>query len=270
MATQNPTSSSPQPTENFGYELEVVFKGVFLFALTVNSSSYVTGIDVFAPTCGHIYKGGFKDMWNNPYAPDPGPPYKRLLMLEPQRYCLELEEKGIPYSGQLPLTELYSEIGNQNLWPEQWRPVGQGWDFAVSIPVPNHVKHWTTMCMNVDGNFAGRNATFQYMGMHQKFKYKHVTKFNLRGSPFPLNDIQPAPPDGKLTFIIDGEPDCFPSIQHQRQAVNSIAQVMGLDLYLLEPITGGKGSCHSGDSGHIMDADTGTCMGGGIFQQPGN
>lgn len=281
MSTKNPTPSnfpSVQPADDIispPCELMVEFKGCFLFALIVATDpstnvANVIGIDVFAPTSGHIYSGGFQGIWNNPYAPEPPAPDYKLLMLEPQRYCLELERNGSPLTGQtIPLEELRASLGSKNLWPDQARPLGLGWDFAVSLPVPDNVLHWTTTCMDVTGCFGGRNATFPYMGMKQKFKYKDISKFNLRGSPFPLGDVQPTPTDGKLTFIIDGETHCFPSLQHQRQAVNAIAQVMGLDLYLVQPITS-NGGVHIGDSDDsnpILDSIGGGCMGGGIFQQ---
>lgn len=266
MDIQNFDPSNPQPNLTCNdFTLNVQIQGCFVFALRIDSAAdAVVGIDVYAPACGHIYSSGIPGQWNNPYFQDmiPPTPDPLLFMLQPRSYCLDL----LPQRPRtLSASGLQNRIGKANLWPAPQRPLGQGWDLAVSLPIPDGVESWNTDYMGVSGCFGGVESTkFTNMGMMQTLTYKHVTEFKLRGSPLP---VVPPIPDakGNVTFMINAEPPCVPSIQHQSMAAEVMAQMVGMDLYLKTPLMGTTGST-SEDSGILRNGRGGACMGSTLFQ----
>lgn len=270
MDTQNFTPSDPQSGKLCDeFTLDVVIQGCFVYALKIDSDAdAVVGIDVYAPACGHIYSGGIPGQWNNPYFPDTVPPSPDplLFMLQPRTYCLELLPK---VSRNLSASGLKGRIGNSNLWPSQQRPLGQGWDLAVSLPVPDGIESWNTDYMDVSDCFGGdESENFTNMGMVQTLTYKHVSGFKLRGSPLPVETPIPDS-NGNVTFVINAEPPCVPSIEHQSMATTVMAQMVGMDLYLKSPLMGSMGNTTE-PKGILKNGRAGGCMGGTIFQQPGN
>jgi hypothetical protein len=266
MATQNSTPAGKAPCSP-PFQLRVTFEGCFVFALSVAADGdTIDGITVYAPDCGHIYSGGIQGQWNNPFLKPTGPDDSSLLfMLEPRHYCLEL---GTQMTGAMSLNTLMGEIGDLNIWADGQRPIGQGqgWNMQVKLPVPDG--GWSTDSMSVGEAFAGDAAeNFTNIGMSQTLIYNDVSSFRLRGSPLPLcYTVQTDSSTGELyvPFTISTEPPCIPSIEHQRMAVQVMAEMVGLDLTLQNPLVSG-GMNHGSTSGnHIlpMATRTGACMGG--------
>jgi hypothetical protein len=263
MLTREGTASAQQicaPTENGSYQVGVMFMGTFVFVLRTDPADpdSITHVDVYAPDCGHTYSAGLKGLWNDPFR-DPTNKISRasdgkaetpLLMLEPRRHCLELYGRT---PRTMSLKSLKDKIAGNNLWPKTKRAVALGWDLLISVPVPDD---WCTESTDATGCFSGADSgLFTQMGMVQTLTYCGVYSFKLLGSPLPISQ-----PNTACTLIINAEPACIPSMEHQRRAGGALAGVMGLDLRLEKPL----GIAQGQESAE--NAQSGSCMGSAIME----
>lgn len=241
------------------FDLYLHFEGAFVFSVETESNSsdpgaVLSGVKVYGPACGHTHAATTysSDVRNS----------QNAYMLENYWHCLEVTYPSTQTAPPITLGQLQTNIGTHTPWTPNNRPVMGGWSVAVALPLPPN--DWQCdVFVPATGCFSGKAATTipEQVALTQTLIYNKVQSAQFHGCCFPC-DLTST--DGEpVNLYILGDPPYVPTKQHERNAIGSMASLLGLDL-LLETSLGPVGSSNNR---RIM-ARTGNCS-MGIISAPG-
>jgi hypothetical protein len=219
-----------------GKRLDVVFAGPLLFVPEVKDGN-IGGVEVFAPCNGHhigaVFLPGviFTDAeLDNPKGkrwPEP----ESFSLLDPHSYAIELTQTAETPQAAFPV----SSIPDSNHKIKPGRKLSGDWD--LSILVRGQISGWSTHRLSQvrEGLFHGADApTGKTTASLQRLTYSGVT-----GADFPGASAEPRAYLRQNiskggTLIVIGEIPYQSTLLHERQAINAVAKLAGLDLHLAE------------------------------------
>lgn len=253
--------SEVTPTPLTPFDLQVHFEGAFVFSVETESNSsdpdaVLSGVKVYGPTCGHTHAATTysSDVRNS----------QNAYMLENYWHCIDVQYASGATAPPITLGQLQQNVGANTPWTPNNRPVMGSWSVAVTLPLPPN--DWQCdVFVPTTGSFSGKAAAIipAEVALTQTLIYKQVQSVQFCGSCFPCDFI---PVNGVVDLYILGDPPYVPTKQHERNAIGSMAGLLGLDL-LLETSLGPVGSSSPSYSSHVT-AKTGNCS-MGIISAPG-
>jgi hypothetical protein len=217
----NETAATPPPASPAAtpYALNVRFEGAFIFSVQTEGNSTspgakVTGVDVYAPVCGHT----------NSATINTGSTY----MLESYWHCIDPVYDPAHTPAPITLGQLQKNIGANTPWTPGNRPIAQDWDIAFRLPVP---ENWQcdSIVPGATACFSGSDAAIipDSVALEHVLSYNQVTSVKFHGACFP-NDFNPV--GGVTNLFLTSEVPYIPTRQHERRAADAMAQLLGLDL----------------------------------------
>jgi hypothetical protein len=235
-ASSEETKSGSESGEiSVANRIDVVFSGPLLLVPAV-SDGHITGIEVFSPRNAHPMGAVFlpgvifteKEL-NNPSErwPDPA----AFSLLDPHSYAIHItQEPAADPNPGLPVTS----IPDHNHKVRPGRRLSADW--AVAITVNGRISSWEShrLADNAPGMYGGSDApTVAQTSTLHRLTYAGVTAAEFCGlSKKPKEYLQAHAGKGG-TLIVLGEIPYQASLKHEREAVDSLARLAGLDLHLL-------------------------------------
>ncbi len=218
-------------------QLDIVFGGPLLFVPSTNDGN-ITSVEVFSPNNGHpvgaVFLPGvlFTDAELNDPECERWPRPDSFSLLDPHSYAIDL----IQQSGKKIQPFALTSIPETNHKVKPGRRLGSNWE--VSIAVNGHLSAWAShhLAEVNEGYYGGSDApTKTVAGLH-RLTYTGVTEADFRGlSKEPREYLRGNISKGG-TLIIVGEIPYHASLLHERQAINALAKLAGLDLHLLATV----------------------------------
>jgi hypothetical protein len=234
-----PKSSEKAASTRKGATLDIVLCGPLLFVPAVESGG-IASVEVYAPQNGHpigaVFLPGirFTDAELNDPLAERWPPFESFSLIDAHSYSVELEQTG--KSKPFPV----ASIPANNYKVKAGRRLSHDWD--ISLGVTGKLSSWTSH-RNVaitEGMLGGSDApTVASVTNTQKLTYEGVKAAHFYGIAKPQQEFLKANIAKGGTLIVLGEVPYQASILHERQAVDALAKLAGLDLHLLsvEPVT---------------------------------
>jgi hypothetical protein len=213
--------------------LDIVFSGPLLFVPNTIEGS-IHSVEVYSPKNGHpvgavfIPNTFFTDtQLNHPDSPG-WPEISSFSLLDPHSYAIHLVQSG----QQLAFTA--SSIPAENHKVKPGRRLSADWEIAAVVH--GQLSSWTSHLQFdvTEGLYQGSDApTSKKVSCMHRLTYLGVTGAEFSGvAAEPKKYLS----DNILaggTLIILGEIPYQPSLLHERQAVQSLAKLAGLDLHLM-------------------------------------
>jgi len=220
-----------------GVHLDLVFDGPLLFVPTVSDGN-VTGLEVYSPCNDHPVgavflpgvwftdeelSGGRGERWPEP---------ESFSLLDPHSYAIDLTQepskKGS--TGGFPA----ASIPDTNHKIRPGRRISGDWH--VAIAVHGQMSGWSSPCLAqvTEGMFSGSDApTVSAVALTHKLTFLGVTAAEFCGAPKEAKEYLKANIGGGGTLIVLGELPYHPTLLHERQAVDALSKLGGLDLRLM-------------------------------------
>jgi hypothetical protein len=229
------TFAAGKPLSNStGAQLDVVFYGPLLFVPEIRDGK-ITDLEVFSPRNGHPVGAVFMpEVWfsdaelNDPKSlrwPEP----ETFSLLDPHSYALDITQTQEASATDFPI----SAIPANNHRVKSRRRLSGEWDVAVSVI--GKMADWASLrCFEVkDGVYQGSDSPqvgSQVSVMH-RLTYQGVTGADFLGASPEAKEYLNANIAEGGTIIIQGEVPYQPSFQHERQAIDALSRLAGLDLH---------------------------------------
>jgi len=217
-------------------QLDVIFAGPLLFVPEVMDGN-IGGVEVFAPCNGHHIGAVFLPgvIFTDAELDDPKckrwPEPESFSLLDPHSYLIELTQSPENPAAAFPV----ASIPDTNHKVKPGRRLSGDWD--LSIAVKGQISGWTTHRLSQvrEGLFHGADApTGKTTASLQRLTYADVTAADLLGaSSEPRGYLQQNAAKGG-TLIVIGEIPYQATLLHERQAINAIAKLAGLEFHLAE------------------------------------
>ena len=242
MPNGKKTPNSKSETKSKGAQIDVIFAGPLLFVPTAEEDT-VSGIEVYSPDNGHPIGALFlPEVWfSDTELDDPKcerwPEPESFSLLDPHSYTIEIAQSGTRIGkfavGSIPAANHKIKAG---------RKLSHHWQ--VAIAVTGRLSNWTShRLINVTpGMFAGSDRPLEGSSVSslQRLSYQGAAGVEFCGlSPEPAEYLRTNGTKGG-TLIVIGEIPYQSSLKHERQAIDAIAQLAGLDWHLIAtaPTTG--------------------------------
>jgi len=219
-----------------GTRLDVVFVGQLLFVPEVMDGN-IGGVEVFAPCNGHHIGAVFlpRVIFTDAELDDPKgkrwPEPESFSLLDPHSYVIELTQAAETPPALFPV----ASIPDTNHKIKPGRKLSGDWDIAIAIK--GHISGWSTHRLSQvrGGLFHGADApTGKSTASSQRLSYEGVTAADLLGAPSePRAYLRDNAAKGG-TLIVIGEIPYQSTLLHEREAINAIAKLAGLELHLAE------------------------------------
>ncbi len=228
-----------------GVQLDVVFGGPLLFVPEVTDNN-VTGVEVFSPCNDHPVGAVFlPDIWfSDAELQDPKckrwPEPESFSLLDSHSYLLELTQAPSSNGKNAPFP--VASIPDTNHKVRSGRRLSHEWD--ISIGVRGQLAGWTTPCLAdvTNGLFYGSDAPAagSKVGLTHRLTYTGVTGAEFCGAPKEAREYLKENISTGGTLIVLGELPYHSTLGHERQAIDALAKLAGLDLHLLATAPMGK------------------------------
>jgi hypothetical protein len=215
--------------------VDIVFAGPLLFVPLISSGN-IGGIEVFAPRNGHhlgaVFQPGviFTDAELDDPKCDRWPEPEEFSLLDPHSYSIELSQKG--KQKKLPI----KAIPETNHKINPGRRLSSAWDIAITIK--GELSRWSSHRLSqvTEGLFHGADTPTigQMISSLHRLTYAGVTGADFFGASKQAREYLRTSLTEGGTLIIVGEIPYQASLLHQRQAIDSIAELAGLDLHLAD------------------------------------
>ncbi len=217
-------------------QLDVVFDGTWVIVPQIDATKRIIGVNIYSPSCGHPQGVTFV----SDLAPNPWPNQDAFYQLDNHGYILRIQRANKKQAGMN--VRGISTVINHIVTPA--RPIGENWDLQVSISIgpDSWVSSDTVIPKTTDqfGNtvpcFAGDDAPTGKVSSLQTLSFVGVDAVALLGAPARVQSLLPSPWNGKGTLIFEDEIPYIPSVQHERAAIDAMADLAGLDLVLNFPL----------------------------------
>jgi hypothetical protein len=212
--------------------LDIIFCGPLLFVPETKSGD-ITSVEVFSPQNGHpvgaTFLPGvfFTDAQLDHVDPPGWPETRSFSLLDPHSYAIEFGQLG----KQPPFP--VSSIPGENHIIHPCRKLRSEWDVAIGIS--GQLSNWTSH-LHFDvthGTYLGSDApTTATVACLERLTYLEVNTAEFFGlSKEPKEYLKTNIASGG-SLIILGEIPYQSTLLHERQAVQSVARLAGLDLHL--------------------------------------
>ncbi len=228
MATGSPAAPVSQ--------LDIVFDGTWVILPRVDGANRINGLDVYSPACGHPQGVLFISGLN----PNPWPNSTAFYMLDSHGHTLSIQRSGGRQAGM----NVRGIDTSNNHCLAKARPIGNNWDLLVSISAGPDL--WTSTgtltptTTDLFGNtvhcFSGKDAPTGNISSTQTLSFQAVEAVDLCGAPANVQALLPAPWNGQGSLIFEDEIPYIPTLQHERAAILSLADLAGVDLSLDFPL----------------------------------
>jgi hypothetical protein len=225
-----------QEVETNGTRLDVVFAGPLLFVPEVTDGN-IGRVEVFAPSNGHHIGAVFLPdvIFTDADLDDPKakrwPEPESFSLLDPHSYVIELTQTAETPQTPFPVASI--PVTNHKIKPG--RKLSGDWDIAIAVK--GQISGWSTHRLSqvTEGLFHGADApTGKTTASLQRLTYAGVTNADLLGaSSEPRAYLRDNAAKGG-TLIVIGEIPYQSTLLHERQAINAIAKLAGLELHLAE------------------------------------
>ena len=220
-----------------GAKFEIVFDGPLLFVPSVVDGN-ITAIDVFSPPNGHPVGAAFlPETWFSEEElqdvecerwPEP----RSFSLLDPHSYLIQISQGKAGKRDARPFAA--SGIPDTNHKIKPGRKLSSQWEIAISIQ--GKLTGWTSprLANVAPGVFQGSDSpTGQTVALSQRLTFDGVTAVEFGGAPRAAKDYLAANVSKGGTLIILGEIYFQPSMRHEKKAIESLANLAGLDLHLI-------------------------------------
>jgi hypothetical protein len=234
-----PKNSETTKPSSKGATLDIIFSGPLLFVPAVERGN-VASVEVFAPQNGHpigaVFLPGirFSDAELNDPLAERWPTPESFSLLDSHSYSIELEQSG--KSKPFPVASI--SVNNHKV--KAGRRLSHDWD--ISVGVTGRISSWTSHreVAITAGMLGGSDVpTVATVTNTQKLTYEGVKAAYFHGISKPQQQYLKANIAKGGTLIVIGEIPYQASLLHERQAVDAMARLAGLNLHLLsaEPVT---------------------------------
>jgi hypothetical protein len=220
-----------------GAQLDVIFCGPLLFVPGLKEAN-VTGVEVYSPCNDHPVGAVFlPGVWfSDAELQDPKcerwPEPESFSLLDSHSYLLELTQKSSKSRNDRPFP--VTSIPDTNHKVRPGRKLSHDWH--IHIAVNGHLAGWASLCLADvrDGMFHGSDApTTSQVALAHRLTYMEVTGAEFCGAPKEAKEYLKANISKGGTLIILGELPYHSTLAHERQAIDALAKLAGLDLRLL-------------------------------------
>ena len=219
-------------------QLDIVFAGPLLFVPAVSGGN-ITEVEVFSPCNGHHIGAVFFPgvLFSDAELDDPKcerwPEPESFSLLDPHSYSIDVTQKT--KKPQRPFRVAGIPETNHKIKPGR-RLSG---DWEVAIAVKGHLSGWSShrLAKVREGLFHGADAptTETLAGLH-RLTYRSVTAAELCGAASEPRAYLRANIAKGGTLIVIGEIPYQSTLLHERQAIDAIAKLAGLDFHLAETV----------------------------------
>jgi hypothetical protein len=219
-----------------GSPLDIVFGGPLLFVPTIQDGN-ITDLEVFSPRNGHPVGATFlPGVWftdaelNDPRC-ERWPEPQSFSLLDPHSYAIDLTQTS---EDQRPFP--VSAIPETNHRVKPRRRLSGEWDVAISVI--GHLSGWDSLRLQEvkEGVYRGSDApkVGSTVSVMQRLSYQGVAGAEFCGASSEAKDYLDANVARGGTIIIEGEVPYQASLGHERQAVDAVSKLAGLDFHLTE------------------------------------
>jgi hypothetical protein len=217
-------------------QLDILFAGPLLFVPTVNSGA-ITGVEVFVPMNGHpigaIFVPGvwFSDAELADPECDRWPAPSSFSLLDPHSYVIDLTQ----HSSMKPRPFKAADIPENNHKVRPGRRLSSDWEIAIAVR--GQLSGWSShrVAKMADGFFYGADVpTAAATASLHKLTYTGVIAADFCGASKEPREYLHANISKGGSLIVIGEIPYQSSLRHERMAVQSLAELAGLDLHLAE------------------------------------
>jgi hypothetical protein len=231
------TPSSPAASAAPANQLDIVFDGTWVFAPQVDPTGKITAVNIYSPACGHPHGAYFTTSIN----PNPWPQPSAFYQLDDHSHVVLIEAN--PGSPGMNISGIDQTI---NHCVKNGRPIGGNWDLMVTInggpdawvstdtvtPQTTDTSGRTVPCFQGDDSPTGKVSSLQTLTFH------NIKSLQLCGAPAKVQGLLPNNPWTGIsgTLIFEGEVPYIPTLQHEREGINAMANLAGLDLTLNYPL----------------------------------
>jgi len=216
--------------------LDVVFEGPLLFVPEATGGN-IGSVEMFAPCNGHHIGAVFLPgvIFTDSELDDPKckhwPERESFSLLDPHSYTIELTQPGQTLQAPFSVTS----IPDTNHKIKPGRRLSGDWD--LSILIKGQISGWSTHRLSAvrEGLFHGSDApTGKTTASMQRLTYANVTAADLLGAQREQRAYLRENAGKGGTLIVIGEIPYQATLLHERQAVDAIAKLAGLDFHLAE------------------------------------
>jgi hypothetical protein len=219
-------------------QLDIVFGGPLLFVPNV-SDSKVTSIEVFSPNNGHpvgaVFLPGilFTDAELNDPEGERWPRPDSFSLLDPHSYAIDL----IQPSGKKARSFDLAAIPETNHKVKPGRRLGNNWEIVIAVN--GQLSGWAShhVVEVQEGYYHGSDAPAGTVAGLHRLTYNGVTEADFRGLPKEPREYLRANIATGGTLIITGEIPYHASLLHERQAIDALAKLAGLNLHLTATVS---------------------------------
>ncbi|MFC5861376.1 hypothetical protein ACFPT7_03640 [Acidicapsa dinghuensis] len=224
---------TPSDTSSTLFNIDVVFCGPLLFVPEVQDGK-IASLEVYSPCNGHpvgaIFLPGifFSDTDLDGIESDNWPESQRFSLLDPHSYLLHLTQAGL----QMPFP--VTSIPDTNHKVKAGRKLSGDWHAAFKLT--GQISLWSTHLLRQvsEGMYYGSDRpTGQTVASLQRLSYKNVAGFEGHGLGPQQTEYLSINSKTGGTFIVEGEIPYQPSLHHERQAIEALAKLAGLNLHLM-------------------------------------
>jgi hypothetical protein len=259
------TPSSPAASAAPASQLDIVFDGTWVFAPQVDPTGKIVAVNVYSPACGHPHGAYFTTSIN----PNPWPQPSAFYQLDDHSHVVLIDAN--PGSPGMNISGINQAI---NHCVKNGRPIGSNWDLMISIKAgPDAWVSADTVTPQIPGPsgspvpcFQGDDAPTGQVSSLQTLTFHNIKNVQLCGAPALVQKLLPDPWNGNGTLIFEGEVPYIPTLQHERDGINAMANLAGLDLTLNNPLPSSRSSLTASPAAaRPMLHSTGTCGHGVIL-----
>jgi hypothetical protein len=231
-----PGSGKKSSAKSKGAQLDIIFAGPLLFVPAVAEGN-ITGVEVFGPRNGHPIGAVFLPgvLFSDEELDDPKgerwPEPSSFSLLDPHSYSIDLTQQGKKSQRKFAA----AAIPDTNHKVKPGRRLSADWD--VAIAVKGQLSGWSShrLAKVDEGLFHGADVpTTDVTAALHRLTYEGVTGAEFYGISREPREYLRANIAKGGTLIVIGEIPYQPSLLHEREAINSIAKLAGLELHLAE------------------------------------
>jgi hypothetical protein len=215
-------------------QLDIVLGGPLLFIPSASDGN-INAVEIFSPNNGHpigaVFLPGvlFTDAELNDPECERWPRQDSFSLLDPRSYAIDLVQQP----GKKARPFALSAIPETNHKVKPGRRLGSNWE--VAIAVNGHLSAWAShrLITVKEGYYHGSDApTTVVAGMH-RLTYTGVSEADFRGLSNEPKEYLRANISKGGTLIIMGEIPYHATLLHERQAIDALAKLAGLNLHLM-------------------------------------
>jgi len=214
-------------------QLDIVFGGPLLFIPSASDGN-ISSVEVFSPNNGHpigaVFLPGvlFTDAELNDPECERWPRPDSFSLLDPHSYAIDLVQQSGKKNQPFALTA----IPETNHKVKPGRRLGGNWEVAIAVNGQLSVWESHRLTTLKDGHYHGSDAPAKTVAAMHRLTYTGVSEADFHGLSNEPKEYLRANISKGGTLIIMGEIPYHATILHERQAIDALAKLAGLNLHL--------------------------------------